>query len=152
MVRSKKISTIDKAIIWVCAVSVLLLTIGVFMFLYKGNTGPILAVANKFQPNDSWELNDEQITAPAIFCLYTCPEVTRQWSRSYRIGNDEFLKYISLAGWHISTKLPCESNTDEPNLMKCNASSTDGRYKVKIESGPSSSDGYKIWIRVDEVQ
>ena len=73
--------TLKKILLIILGTLVLLAGAGYAFLSWKGNSGPIVAEANRFQAPDNWELISERITPPAVFCGdQACNSVERAYT------------------------------------------------------------------------
>src|SRR5690606_33894070 len=77
---------------------ILLATIAtlVYLVLWTGSTKEIEAIADKFQPGESWTLVNERIEPPRMVCLgdVACPSISRTWNSQEMISREQYTKMI----------------------------------------------------------
>lgn len=91
--------------------SILTLAVGYLIIgSIKGDTRPILSVANEYKPDPAWRLRNENVTPPLIFCVggVRCPSVHRSWKLGTIISKDNFRAVLDRSGWNFSITGDCE--------------------------------------------
>ena len=129
------------------------IAVGLLLWLsYTGSTKEIVAVADQFKPDPSWELKSEAIEPPRTFCGdVECPSVFRLWGTENQLSKSEFQKIINLAGWNFPVDEDCEVNPNVfgTSLPTCTASGAIDGYRVSLSvRGSSSPDSYQVSLNV----
>lgn len=103
----------------------------------RGDTRPILSVANKFKPAASWQIQADTVTPPLIFCIggVRCPSVHRSWAAGDLTG-DEFKAILGRIGWNF----PIEGD--------CDKVPPGGGSAVMMCSAKGKVDGFDIQVRI----
>lgn len=127
----------------IIALSTLLL---VFLswFFYTGSTKEIVAVADQFKPDSSWELVSENIQPPATVCIdIECPSVHRSWNTHTLISKEKLVKQINLSGWSFHIDNDCILSPDifGAGITVCSAKGVIGDYAVTVSINGSNSPG-----------
>lgn len=84
--------------------------IAIFQYQFGAqSTEELEAVANRFKPDPSWELEEEIINPPQKVCLDTsCNELYKRW-RVNGIPTKEEMSYIlSMSGWDTQIQGSCD--------------------------------------------
>lgn len=123
-----------------------LLVVG-FIFIYQGSPKEIVAVADQFQPDESWQLTTERIVPPAFTCLEAnCPSVHRTWETGDNITKQEFQKVLNDSGWNFVIEDDClpRANITGSGQTLCGAKGHIGDYQINVNAvggNDSQSDG-----------
>lgn len=129
----------------IIALSTLLL---VFLswFFYTGSTKEIVAVADQFKPDSSWELVSENIQPPATVCIdVECPSIWRQWRSNTTASSETFRSLLKQVRWNLKIDTDCNYNDAGlgKNLKLCSASGVTDNYLVEVtirnDSTPSTT-------------
>lgn len=133
----KNKSLFKKVLIGVASLLLIVVAITAFLFLYEGSTEPILSVADRFKPGESWTLAEDRVEPPRFACLdgVSCPSVHRTWDTDKVVTRDELQNQISISDLPLSVSDSCERPS--------NASGSVTSCRVS-----GSVDGYQIIVRV----
>ena len=111
--------------------------IAVFLFLlfYEGSTEPIIAIADKFHPDSSWELVSERVEPPRIACLndVACPSLHRMWRTEHALSYDELKRFVQQSGLDMTIEGDClpKLNLSGVNSM-CSANGESNKMSVTV--------------------
>ena len=107
--------------------------------MWHGSPKEILAVADKFKPQEGWQLKHETIYPPANFCIgQRCPSVWRFWETSEYYDNtkvEEFLKQAYGSNVAIEFEHDCELGevvSDKTPSKYCEANTIVDQYIVSV--------------------
>ncbi|HET8884133.1 MAG TPA: hypothetical protein VFM68_01540 [Candidatus Saccharimonadales bacterium] len=105
-----------------------------FIFLYQGSPKEIVAVADQFQSDNSWQLTDERVVSPAIICFEAnCPSVHRNWQTDGMLTKEELQTVLNNSGWNFEVEGDC---VPEERISGgegvCGASGTIQQYTVDM--------------------
>lgn len=134
----KRPITPKKLLVRVLIVLGVLVAFILFLFLYEGSTKPILSVADKFQPDPSWELVGESVEPPRFVCLNSvrCPSVSRVWNTGELVGKDEFKQILASSGLNFPIDGDCKRKTGVyGSVTLCSASGMVSEMKVTVAVG-----------------
>lgn len=131
-------SKVKRILIGVGIVVALIAIWYIIAVFWQGSTKPILAVADKFRPDQSWIMKKETIRPPKIVCEsvdIVCPEVTRYWESKDDKGlsYEQFADLLKSAGWNFTIHgRNCEPDqgNEAPLVYLCEASGTIGGFYI----------------------
>lgn len=132
------------------------IVIGLLIWLsYTGSTKEIVAVADQFKPDPSWELKSEAIEPPRTFCgNIECPSVNRQWQTSNLINREELSSILKRSGWNFTIQGTCfmqNNRYHSDSIEVCSADGFVNNYVIKISvSGSNPSGSSYIGINIEE--
>src|SRR5690606_25675917 len=117
---------------------ILLATIAtlVYLVLWTGSTKEIEAIADKFQPGESWTLVSEKIKPPQYLCLDGggCPQLVRQWESNEALTIEELENIASRSIPPLEVKGDCLLNdTSVGSISLCRASGEVDEFSVYID-------------------
>lgn len=145
-------TTLRKITIIAGAVLLALAAFVAYIALWTGSTKEIEAVANKFQPGDSWTLVSERIEPPRKLCLdAACPSLSRTWTMPQPLTREQFVETLP-----SEYKAKVEGNCPEaiPDELfgqySCLAIGFTGGYKVNISYAidPQLDNKYRVTLNV----
>ncbi len=130
--------------------------VGLLLWLsYTGSSKEIVAVADQFKPDPSWQLKSEAIEQPRTFCGdVECPSVFRLWKTDYLLSKDEFQKLITISGWDFTINGDCKLNSNifGTSLPICSASGVINSYQVNISiRGSNEPDSSQVSLNITKV-
>lgn len=135
---------------------ILLPVLFVVIGFWPGSTKDIEAIANEFQPGDSWQLESERITPPRLICLQAdCGEVSKSWELEENITTEDFVSILERSGWGdmIPDGIKCDTKsnvTSSGGQTMCEASGLRGGYNVEVRAtgnyGNNLNASVSIWI------
>lgn len=108
--------------------------------MWHGSPKEILAVADKFKPQEGWQLKHETAYPPANFCIgQRCPSVWRQWKTSEYYSSAQmknlleqsFGKERSATISHVCDVEPIAASEDE-NSKSCEINTIIDEYVVSL--------------------
>lgn len=144
MAKSKKERSLKRVfkriLLGIGAVAAFMIAFFIFAVVYKGDTKPILSVADQFKPGDSWKLTEERVEPPRIMCAgdVPCPNVLRRWNRDKPLTYDELRSLMDATGWEYSIKGVCDLNSLD-------------RYTCSvIAKDYSAAMSIYVWLQVDD--
>ncbi len=143
MAKSKKERSLkrvfNRVLLGVGVVAAFIIAFYIFAVVYRGDTKPILSVADQFKPGDSWKLTEESVEPPRIMCAgdVACPSVLRRWSRDKPLTYDELRSLMEATGWEYSIRGVC----DPSNLDRYTCSVTAKDYSAAMS--------IYVWLQVD---
>lgn len=81
-----------------------------FWRLFIGSSAEVEAVADQFQPQAAWNLEEEVINADYEVCLTgsPCPSVSRRYAIPERLALPEFAALVGQTGWDLAIEDNCE--------------------------------------------
>lgn len=144
MVRSKKISTINKLIIWASVFIALLFGTLVVVNIYNNSTHDAINFADEFSPDVSWRLESSEVIRAEPICPKSCPQVERTWVRSAPVTCDELASYIPKS-WGIVWKQDCSQ--EAPSTGYSVQGGTNNGYYVYLW-GDSVDSGGRILLTI----
>ena len=127
MAKSKKERSLKRVfkriLLGIGAVAAFMIAFFIFAVVYKGDTKPILSVADQFKPGDSWKLTEERVEPPRIMCAgdIPCPSIVRWWIRDKLLSIEEFRSIMDSTGWQYSIKGNCEPSLQDRYLCYADA-------------------------------
>jgi len=154
-VKKKSVSNANKQrriIIWVTAA--LLIVIGGYTAwsLFEGSSSEVVAVANQFKPDSSWELKAESIQGSRKICIdVECPSVWRQWKTDNLVSKDELVRNLHASGWNFEIEGDCklDQNAFGGGLPVCSAKGVVNDYDVTVTvNGSNSPDSFSVGLNV----
>lgn len=88
--------------------------------MWHGSPKEILAVADKFKPQEGWVLIHEEVRPPANACIdLECPQVVREWKLPRGYTSEEIISMLR-SGYGgealIHADDDCQDDTDEANI------------------------------------
>lgn len=128
--------------------------VGFLLWLsYTGSSKEIVAVADQFKPDPSWQLKSEAIEPPRTFCIdIECPSVWRQWQTNSLLSQEDFSKIIKKTNWDLSLDEGCDfSNIQNgENTKVCSAMGLVDGYTTTLTIRTTGTDkkhsiGLSIW-------
>lgn len=149
-VKKKSVSNANRQrriIIWVTAA--LLIVIGGYTAwsVFEGSSSEVVAVANQFKPDSSWELKAESIQGSRKICIdVECPSVWRQWKTDNLVSKDELSQNLHASGWNFEIEGDCVLDpADKVEDKKvCSASGTADGYTVLVTIRSSNSPKHSL--------
>lgn len=146
--RKKSISKADKRRWMITSGIIVALLVAFFGFLawffYVGSSKEIVAIADQFKPDSSWELVSENIQPPATFCVdVECPSVHRSWNTHTLISKVKLQQQLELSGWKFKIDNDCSLS---PNIFGtgttiCSASGIVNGYSATVSISGSNTPG-----------
>ena len=130
---SKRKLTIVSTLVILCVIA---LTGILFILFYVGSTKEIVAVADQFKPDSSWELVTNDIQPPKAFCGdVECPRVLKQWKTDSTITRDKLSRLLRETGWNFNINGSC--TIDRPgqisdSIQVCTASGVVDQYDISV--------------------
>jgi hypothetical protein len=125
-------------------------------FFYVGSTKEIVAVADQFKTDPSWDLSSERVEPPRNFCIdIECPSLSRQWKTDSILSKEELREYLKMSGWDFNIEGDClvDKNISGTAITLCSASGVVNGYKVTVYiSGSSTPDSEGIGLSVDGIK
>ncbi len=120
---------------------------GIVWFLHVGSPDKILAVADQFQPDPSWQLVSERVEAPRKTCIdIECPSVSRRWRTGASLTRDEFATLLKETGWDFEIEGSCKVDPSDRSdyTALCSATGIINNYRVTltVRSSDMGNEGF----------
>lgn len=149
-----KKTRVKKIVLGVIGGIVVLIGATIFVFTYGGSTKPILAVANQFQPSESWELVSERVEPPRLACIgsVSCPSIHKVWRSGAVVTRDELARSVANLGLGLSIEGDCK--VDRGHFNGSTVCSAKGRkqgfnVEVVVDGSAYDTDDNKVILYVD---
>lgn len=149
----KQISPADKRRWQIGSAIVIALLIAFIALLswifYVGSSKDIVAVADQFKPDPSWELKSESIVPPQTLCIdVECPSVWRQWKTPNTLSIKELTNVLNTSQLDLAIKGDCnliDPNRYGNNIDICSASGVYNEYNIDVTVSRSNPSG-NSWV------
>lgn len=138
---------VPKMIGVVLGVVILLIAALVFLTSVPRSTKGLQDIADRFQPDQSWQFVDESIRPPMYICLGgKCDHLARTWSTTH-ITQEAFERVISQSGFH-SVKLERDCDLSRDSSVRCYAYGIVDEYRVIVYANAPQDNPEEVTIRL----
>lgn len=152
MAKKKRTARVKKIVLGIIGGLVVLIGATIFVFTYEGSTKPILAVADQFQPGESWELVSERVEPPRLACIgsVSCPSIHKVWRSGTVVTQDELARSVAKLGLFIEG----DCKVDRGHFNGSTVCSAKGRkqglnVEVVVDGSAYDTDDNKVILYVD---
>ncbi len=146
MTKKPKKWTLSELPITFWSISVLVvvaLIIVAITSFHRLNTERILAVADKFIPNPSWELATDSLEPSRFLCLNSvpCPSIHRAWRTGEPLTRDELEQLLKQSNLSLSVSGDCKPHANQyGGVAYCRAEGIINNMEVSIRVTASLHD------------